>query len=121
LTALRHQRRRVAATDAKGSAHMSAEATLNRFTDFMVGPARFANLLSCFELGLIDMLSQRGGQTAVQLGETVGVTPAAVEQLLLLLVKEGFVAQDETASDRGCGSAARPWVATVRSALIARP
>lgn len=100
---------------------MSAEATLNRFTDFMVGPARFANLLSCFELGLIDMLSQRGGQTAVQLGETVGVTPAAVEQLLLLLVKEGFVAQDETASDRGCGSAARPWVATVRSALIARP
>jgi hypothetical protein len=96
LTALRHQRRRVPATDAKGSAHMSAKATLNRFTDFMVGPARFANLLSCFELGLIDVLRQRGGQTAVQLGETVGATPDAVEQLLLLLVKEGFVAQDET-------------------------
>jgi hypothetical protein len=74
---------------------MSATATLNRFTDFMVGPARFANLLTCFELGLIDALRQRGGQTAVQLGETVGATPDAVEQLLLLLVKEGFVAQDK--------------------------
>jgi hypothetical protein len=85
----------VPATDSKGSAHMSATATLNRFTDFMVGPARFANLLSCFELGLIEALSRRGGQTAVQLGEAVGATPDAVEQLLLLLVKEGFVAQDE--------------------------
>jgi hypothetical protein len=74
---------------------MSATATLNRFTDFMVGPARFANLLTCFELGLIDALRQRGGQTAIQLGETVGATPDAVEQLLLLLVKEGFVAQDK--------------------------
>lgn len=74
---------------------MSATATLNRFTDFMVGPARFMNLLSCFELGLIDALRQHSGQTATQLGEAVGATPNAVEQLLLLLVKEGFVAHDE--------------------------
>lgn len=75
---------------------MSATATLNRFTDFMVGPARFMNLLSCFELGLIDELRRRGGQTAVELGKAAGVAPDAVEQLLLLLVKEGFVAQDDT-------------------------
>ncbi|GAA3192006.1 methyltransferase [Actinocorallia longicatena] len=74
---------------------MSATATLNRFTDFMVGPARFMNLLSCFELGLIDALRQRGGQTAAELGTAVGATSNAVEQLLLLPVKEGFVAQDE--------------------------
>lgn len=74
---------------------MSATATLNRFTDFMVGPARFMNLVSCFELGLIDAIRQHSGRTAAQLGEAVGATPDAVEQLLLLLVKEGFVAQDE--------------------------
>lgn len=74
---------------------MTATATLNRFTDFMVGPARFANLLSCFELGLFDALRRSGGQTAAQLGQTVGATPDAVEQLLLLMVKEGFVALDE--------------------------
>ena len=74
---------------------MSATATLNRFTDFMVGPARFANLLSCFELGLIDALRSRGGHSAAELGKAIGATPDAVEQLLLLLVKEGFVAQDE--------------------------
>lgn len=75
---------------------MSATDTLNRFTDFMVGPARFMTLLSCHELGLIDRLRGAGGQTAAQLAEPVGATPDAVEQLLLLLVKEGFVAQDET-------------------------
>jgi SAM-dependent methyltransferase len=74
---------------------MSAPTTLNRFTDFMVGPARFMTVLSCFELGLVDQLRQRGGLTAAQLGEAVGAAPDAVEQLLLLLVKEGFVAADE--------------------------
>ncbi|MEV4517954.1 methyltransferase [Dactylosporangium sp. NPDC049525] len=74
---------------------MSATAALHRFTDFMVGPARFMNLLSCFELGLIDELRRRDGQTAAELGHAVGAAPDAVEQLLLLLVKEGFVAQDE--------------------------
>jgi hypothetical protein len=74
---------------------MSATATLNRFTDFMVGPARFMNLVSCFELGLIDSLRERGGQTAAELGATAGTTPDAVEQLMFLMVKEGFVAQDE--------------------------
>lgn len=61
----------------------------------MVGPARFMNLLSCFELGIIDKLRDDPGMTAGQLGGTVGVRPDAVEQLLQLLVKEGFVAYDE--------------------------
>ncbi|NUR30153.1 MAG: hypothetical protein HOV83_30600, partial [Catenulispora sp.] len=62
----------------------------------MVGPARFMNLLSCFELGLIDQLRATPGLTAADLGRAVGAKPDAVEQLLLLLVKEDFVALDET-------------------------
>jgi DNA-binding transcriptional ArsR family regulator len=52
-------------------------------------------LLSCFELGIIDTLRETPGLTAAELGDAVGVKPDAVEQLLFLLVKEGFVACDE--------------------------
>ena len=61
----------------------------------MVGPTRFMNLLSCFELGIIDALRENPGMNATQLGQTVGAKPDAVEQLLQLLVKESFVAYDE--------------------------
>ena len=61
----------------------------------MVGPSRFMSLLSSFELGIIDKLRDEPGLTAGDLGAAVGVKPDAVEQLLLLLVKEGFVAYDE--------------------------
>jgi len=74
---------------------MTAKATLARFREYMVGPARFMNLLSCFELGIIDALRDQPGMTAVMLGDAVGAKPDAVEQLLFLLVKEGFVAYDE--------------------------
>ena len=74
---------------------MTPEATLARFREYMVGPARFMNLLSCFELGIIDALRDNPGMTAADLGQTVGTKADAVEQLLFLLVKEGFVAQDE--------------------------
>lgn len=74
---------------------MTPEATLARFREYMVGPSRFMSLLSCFELGIIDKLRETPGLTAVQLGEAVGAKPDAVEQLLFLMVKEGFVAQDE--------------------------
>ncbi|WFE95362.1 methyltransferase [Micromonospora sp. WMMD987] len=74
---------------------MTPEATLARFREYMVGPTRFMNLLSCFELGLIDRLRDNPGLTAVKLGDAVGVKPDAVEQLLQLMVKEGFVAYDE--------------------------
>jgi hypothetical protein len=73
---------------------MTAEATLARFREYMVGPARFMNLLSCFELGIVDALRDTPGMTAAQLGKTVGAKPDAVEQLLHLLVKESFVAYD---------------------------
>ncbi len=72
------------------------EATLARFREYMVGPTRFMNLLSCFELGIVDLLRERPGLTAAELGEAAGVKPDAVEQLLNLLVKEGFVACDGT-------------------------
>jgi len=52
-------------------------------------------LLSCFELGIVDMLRENPGMTAAKLGDAVGVKPDAVEQLLFLLVKENFVAYDE--------------------------
>jgi hypothetical protein len=74
---------------------MTQEATLARFREYMVGPTRFMNLLSCFELGIIDALRENPGMTAAQLAETVGAKPDAVEQLLHLPVKENFVAYDE--------------------------
>jgi ubiquinone/menaquinone biosynthesis C-methylase UbiE len=74
---------------------MTAETTLARFREYMVGPARFMNLLSCFELGIIDALRENPGMTAAKLGDAVRVKPDAVEQLLFLLVKEGFVEYDE--------------------------
>ncbi|MCE6994951.1 acetylserotonin O-methyltransferase [Saccharothrix sp. S26] len=73
---------------------MTPEATLAKFREHMVGPARFMNLLSCFELGVIDALRERPGLDAVELGRVVGAKPDAVEQLLHLPVKEGFVAYD---------------------------
>ncbi|MEU6126857.1 methyltransferase [Streptomyces sp. NPDC047123] len=74
---------------------MSTEATLARFREYMVGPSRFMSLLSVFELGIIDTLREQPGLTADQLGEAAGAKPDAVEQLLFLMVKEGFVAHDE--------------------------
>ncbi|POX52044.1 hypothetical protein C3489_18855 [Streptomyces sp. Ru71] len=67
----------------------------------MVGPSRFMTLVSCFELGIIDALRKKSHLTAAELGEVAGAKPDAVEQLLLLLVKEGFVAHDE-ATGRYC-------------------
>jgi len=74
---------------------MTPEATLARLREYMVGPTRFMNLLSCFELGVIDALRENPGMTAAKLGEAVGAKPDAVEQLLHLLVKEDFVRYDD--------------------------
>ncbi|WP_435867629.1 methyltransferase [Streptomyces xanthophaeus] len=74
---------------------MTPDATLARIREYMVGPTRFMTLVSCFELGIIDRLRDNSGLTAAELSETAGAKPDAVEQLLLLLVKEGFVAYDE--------------------------
>jgi SAM-dependent methyltransferase len=72
------------------------EAVLARMREYMVGPTRFMTLYACFELGIVDALRKEGGLTAAELGAATGVKPDAVEQVLLLLVKEGFVARDET-------------------------
>ncbi|WP_225447685.1 acetylserotonin O-methyltransferase [Streptacidiphilus sp. P02-A3a] len=53
------------------------------------------NLLSVFELGIVDALRAETGLTASQLAVTSGATADAVEQLLLLPVKDGFLAYDE--------------------------
>ncbi|MES4888817.1 methyltransferase [Streptomyces sp. NPDC096012] len=73
----------------------SPDAVLARMREYMVGPTRFMNLYACFELGIVDALRKEAGLTAAGLGETVGAKPDAVEQLLHLLVKEGFVTRDE--------------------------
>ena len=76
---------------------MTPEATLTRLREYLVGPSRFMNLMSCFlELGIIDALRDNPGMTATKIGETISVKPDAVEQLLQLLVKEDFVAYDES-------------------------
>ncbi|MEU1408910.1 methyltransferase [Streptomyces sp. NPDC005728] len=82
-------------TNSKETTAMTPDATLARLREYMVGPSRFMTLLSLFELGVIDALRTQPGQTAAELGERVGAKPDAVEQLLLLLVKEGFIALDE--------------------------
>ncbi|NUP32337.1 MAG: hypothetical protein HOU01_11530, partial [Streptomycetaceae bacterium] len=83
----------------------------------MVGPARFMNLLSCFELGLIDQLRATPGLTAADLGTAVGAKPDAVEQLLHLLVKEDFVALDETTGGYTLDALAEVPEADLRRAL----
>jgi len=94
---------------------MTPEATLARFREYMVGPARFMNLLSCFELGIIDALRENPGMNAVKLGDAVGVKPDAVEQLLQLLVKESFLSYDA-----GSGGYALDALADLDSADLER-
>lgn len=70
---------------------MTTDATLARFREYMVGPTRFMTLMSCFELGLIDALKDAGPLSAAELAARSGTRADAVDQLLALLVKEGFV------------------------------
>lgn len=85
---------------------MTAATILARFREYMVGPSRFMTLLSCFELGLIDALRGSPLQTAEQLAAVAGVTPDAVQQLLYLMVKDDFVAYDETTGTYALGGLA---------------
>ncbi|TGB13395.1 hypothetical protein E2651_09690 [Streptomyces sp. MZ04] len=83
----------------------------------MVGPSRFMSLVSSFELGIIDQLRDTPDLTPSQLGEAVGVKPDAVEQLLFLLVKEGFVAHDEAADSYRLDALAHVPVGDLNRAL----
>lgn len=73
---------------------------LNRLREYILGPMRFMNLVSCFELGIIDLFKKAPGSrmTARQIGDAVGVTAHAIEQMLYLMVKENFISYDETSS-----------------------
>lgn len=83
----------------------------------MVGPTRFMTLLACFELGVVDALRDNPGLTADQLGATVGAKPDAVEQLLHLLVKEGFIALDEASGAYRLGALAEVAEGDLKRAL----
>jgi O-methyltransferase domain len=74
---------------------VTVPALFTRLRDYMTGPTRFMILLSCFELGIIDALRDNGGMTAAQIGDAVGAKPDAVEQLLHLPVKDGFLSYDQ--------------------------
>ncbi len=96
---------------------MTPEATLARFREYMVGPTRFMNLLSCFELGIIDALRENPGMAAAELAEVVGVRPDAVAQLLNLLVKENFVAYVEDSGGYSLAALAEVPPADLQRAL----
>ncbi|MFI8537446.1 methyltransferase [Streptomyces aquilus] len=85
---------------------MTSDATLRRLREYIVGPTRFMTLLSVFELGIVDELRGSAGLTAAELGEAVDAKPDAVEQLLFLLVKEGFVTYDEESARYRLGALA---------------
>ncbi|MET9258078.1 methyltransferase [Streptomyces sp. NPDC048182] len=74
---------------------MTSHATLRRLREYIVGPTRFMTLLTVFELGVVDLLRERPGLGAADLARATGARPDAVEQLLFLPVKEGFLTQDE--------------------------
>lgn len=93
------------------------DETLARFREYMVGPSRFMTLLSSCELGLVSTLRERPGMTAVELADAVGADPEAVEQLLQLLVKEGFVAFDPSADAFSLDALAAVPEADLRRAL----
>jgi O-methyltransferase len=76
----------------------SQEMVLTKIRDYVLGPLRFMNLVSCFELGIFDVLRKDPeiGLTAEQIAAETRISVDAVEQLLLLLLKEDFIALNET-------------------------
>lgn len=74
---------------------MTPSSTLEQLREYMLGPTRFMDVLCCFELGIVDALRGGGAMTAQQLGDAVGASPDAVEQLLHLPVKDGLIGYDE--------------------------
>ncbi|GAA2139039.1 hypothetical protein GCM10009802_48850 [Streptomyces synnematoformans] len=75
------------------------------------------SLLSCFELGIVDRLRDNPGMSATELADAVGTKPDAVEQLLFLMVKEGFVAHDETSGGYALDALAHVEEADLKRAL----
>jgi SAM-dependent methyltransferase len=72
---------------------------LSALREYMVGPTRFMNILSCFELGIVDLLRKNTRMTAREIAESVGGTEAAIQQLLFLPVKDDLISFDEQTGD----------------------
>ncbi|MDI3409421.1 methyltransferase [Streptomyces cavernicola] len=85
---------------------MTTDTTLARLREYMVGPTRFVNLLSCFELGIIDKIRESPGITVAQLADAVNASRDSVAQLLSLPVHEGFVSYDDEQGGYSLGTLA---------------
>jgi SAM-dependent methyltransferase len=72
------------------------DAVLTKMREYVLGPMRFMNLVSCFELGIVDLLKKTPGLTASEIAKETDLGTDAVEQLLLLMVKEDFISHNET-------------------------
>jgi SAM-dependent methyltransferase len=85
------------------------EHVLEQFRDLAVGPTRFMTVYACYELGVLDQLRKNDGTglPAARMAEVAGVRPDAMEQLLHLLVKEDFVAYDESSGGYRASGLAR--------------
>nr|WP_232328060.1 methyltransferase [Kibdelosporangium sp. MJ126-NF4]CEL16442.1 O-methyltransferase [Kibdelosporangium sp. MJ126-NF4]CTQ90394.1 O-methyltransferase [Kibdelosporangium sp. MJ126-NF4] len=70
-------------------------SVLTTLRDYLVGPTRFMNVLSCFELGIVDLLRDNPRMTAREIAESVGGTEAAIQQLLFLPVKDELISFDK--------------------------
>lgn len=90
---------------------------LTKLKEYALGPMRFMNVLSCFELGIVDLLRKHESMTAVELSEAVGGAPAAIEQLLLLPVKDGLLSLDEQTGSYGLSGLALPSAADLDRVL----
>ncbi|WP_189214094.1 FAD-dependent monooxygenase [Actinokineospora fastidiosa] len=81
---------------------------LAKLKEYALGPMRFMNVLSCFELGIVDLLAKKPGLTAREIARTVGGTESAIEQLLFLPVKDDLISHDETTGGYALSGLALP-------------
>ncbi|WP_241740994.1 methyltransferase [Streptomyces sp. L2] len=108
----------------------TSSAVLGTFRDYILGPTRFMNLMSCFELGIITNLTRfhPAGLTAQQIADATGTTAHNVEQLMQLPVKDGFLSYNEktgTYALEGLGRLSEaeldrvlPWMSVVKEVCL---
>ncbi|MEU1054432.1 methyltransferase [Streptomyces sp. NPDC005876] len=106
------------------------DTVLAKLRDYYLGPMRFMNMLSCFELGLIDALKNgpSAGKTSGQLAAETGISVNSVQQMLLLLVKDDLVSFDEKSDQYALHGLAAltdqdlvrvmPWMETVKHVCL---
>jgi hypothetical protein len=84
--------------DKPAAEQAGAAQVITRLREHALGPTRFMNLYSCYELGIFDLFREHpaASLTAQQIADSIGVAASPVEQLLHLLVKEDLVSYDES-------------------------